>query len=243
MFFEKGEEAHKAGRDLTKLEKKAKPRSLDYLIILSDIYERITEEKAKVEIDNLRNVSRKFFGEHIWSIHEKRMEELREERRREEIKKEIKAPEEVSKIKTIDWNIYRNEKLGFEIRHPQDWIKKEVTDVVTFGSSEKDAVLYVAVLDISAHPITLDEYKQHLIDQCKMPDCDIIDSSDIMLANNPAYKAVYIMKGPPYDILALFMSISIIKGNKLYSLRYESVEYFKYLDIVNAMINSFQIIK
>ena len=93
LFFKKGGEASEAGRDLTELEKKAKLKSLDYLIILSDTYERISEEKAKVEIDNFRNASRKFFGETIWSVHEEKMKELREERRKEELKKQIEMLE------------------------------------------------------------------------------------------------------------------------------------------------------
>lgn len=76
LFFKKGEEAYEAGKDITKLTERSKQRSLDYLIILSDIHERISGEKAKAEIDNLRNVSREFFGETIWSMHEKKMEEL-----------------------------------------------------------------------------------------------------------------------------------------------------------------------
>jgi len=93
LFFKKGEEAYGAGRDLTELEKKAKLKSLDYLVILSDTYERISEEKARTEIDNLRKVSRKLFGETIWSMHEERMRELREERMKEKIQKQIEILE------------------------------------------------------------------------------------------------------------------------------------------------------
>ena len=83
IFFEKGGEAYEVGKDVTELEKTSKRKSLDYLITLSDTYDQATEE-AKVEIEKIRNVSREFFGETIWSLHEKRMKELREEKMREE---------------------------------------------------------------------------------------------------------------------------------------------------------------
>lgn len=99
----------------------------------------------------------------------------------------------------------------------------------------------VVIFDISAHPPTLEEHEQHFAEQCKMPECSIIAFSDTTSANNPAYKVVYSMEASECPS-ALFMGVISIKDNKFYSLGYESLEFSKYLDIVNAMIDSFEII-
>lgn len=139
----------------------------------------------------------------------------------------------------INFLTYENPMYGIRIKYPQGWKRREAPDMVGFASPEKDASLIVNVFDISTHPVTLEEYKQHLVNQCKTPDCNIIDSGDTTLANNPAYKLVYTMEGP-LNMMVIFT----IKDNKLYSLTYTagSNEYSKYLDTVDEMVNSFEII-
>jgi len=149
----------------------------------------------------------------------------------------VKAP--ATQPPAINFLTYESLTTGIRIKYPQGWKRREAPDMVGFASPEKDASLIVNVFDISTHPVTLEEYKQHLVNQCKAPNCNIIDSSDTTLANNPAYKLVYTMEGPANMIV-----IFTIKDNKLYSLTYtaESNEYSKYLGTINEMIDSFEII-
>lgn len=146
---------------------------------------------------------------------------------------------ETTQLTTINFLTYENPAYGIRIKYPQDWKRREAPDMAGFVSPEKDASLIVNIFDISTHPMTPEEYKQHLVNQCKMQDCNIIDSGDTTLANNLAYKVVYTIEGP-----ANMMVIFMIKDNKLYSLTYTagSNEYSKYLDIINEMVDSFEII-
>ena len=85
-------------------------------------------------------------------------------------------------------------------------------------------------MNILAQPVTLGEYTQSIVNQCKMPECNIIDSGDTILANNPAYKLVYTMENQQqsqYPSMT-FMGIWTIKDNKLYLLAYKSEAYSKY---------------
>lgn len=140
---------------------------------------------------------------------------------------------------TINFLTYENPTYGIRIKYPRDWERKEAPDMIGFFSSEKDASFIANVFDISTNPVTVEEYKQHLVNQCKMPDCNIIDSGDATLANNPAYKLVFTEEGP-FNMMIIFT----IKDNKLYLLTYTAGlnEYSKYLDIINEMIDSFEII-
>ncbi len=97
LFFKKGGEASEEGKDISEMEKVSKLKALDYLRILSDTYKKITEEKVKNKIDELRNVSREAFGETIWSQHEKIMKELREEKMKEQSEKATKMLEILEK--------------------------------------------------------------------------------------------------------------------------------------------------
>lgn len=162
---------------------------------------------------------------------------------------------ETTQLTTINFLTYENPTYGIGIKYPQDWTKKERTTegtkAVAFLSPKKDdsemsqVGLEIFVLDMPTQ-VTLDEYTQSVVNtqitDCEMPNCNIIDSGDTTLANNLAYKLIRTTETSQHKLTS--MSIWTIKDNKLYSLMYtaESAEYSKYLDTVNEMIDSFEII-
>ncbi len=154
----------------------------------------------------------------------------------------------------INFLTYENPTYGIRIKYPQDWTKKEGTTErtggVTFVSPKKEkdesqVSLEIFIVDISTHPVSLDEYTQSVVNRCEAPKCNIIASGDTILANNRAYKLVYTSEDPQHQYPSLtLMSIWTIKDDKLYFVTYtaESDEYSNYVDTVNAMVDSFEII-
>lgn len=104
--------------------------------------------------------------------------------------------------------------------------------------------LNVLVQDISAQPMTLSEYTDMSVDQISqfITDLDILESGETTLAGNPAHKAVYTGKQGVYDFK--WMQVWFIKDNKAYVITYTSEidTYADYLETVQEMIRSFEII-
>jgi len=70
-------------------------------------------------------------------------------------KKEIKAPEEKIIDETADWQTYRNEEYGFEIKYPKDW--KVANNVLSF---EPDLVFCPTVLATDPDPDVVCKMKE-----------------------------------------------------------------------------------
>ena len=54
-------------------------------------------------------------------------------------KEGVRAPEEIVKDETADWNIHRDEEWGFVVKYPNDWIvkKDKLENKVNFGEEKE----------------------------------------------------------------------------------------------------------
>ena len=101
----------------------------------------------------------------------------------------------------------------------------------------------IVVQDLSAQPMTLEEYTDLTLGQIEqfITDAKILDSSPATLAGNPGHKAVYTGKQGQYDLE--WMQLWTVKGNKAYVITYtaEAREYSAVLATAQEMIESFAI--
>ena len=101
----------------------------------------------------------------------------------------------------------------------------------------------ILVQDLSAQPMTLDEYTDLSLGQIEqfVTDAVILDSSAATLAGNPGHKAVYTGKQGQYDLQ--WMQVWTVKNDKAYVISYtaEATEYSAVLATVQEMIESFEI--
>jgi len=151
---------------------------------------------------------------------------------------------------TKDFLTYENPTHGIRIKYPKDWTMQEgfMGTVVVFLSPKADASdvfqenLNVGVEDLSGVSITLDEYTELTIDQMGqfITDFTVIESGKTTLAGNPAYKIVYTGSQAQYSIK--WMQIWAIKDDKAYLITYtaETDSFSDFLEIVEAMISSFE---
>lgn len=149
-----------------------------------------------------------------------------------------------------DFLTYESPTHGIRIKYPKDWTMQEgfMGTVVVFLSPKADASdvfqenLSVGVEDLSGVSITLDEYTELTIDQIEqfITDFNVVESGKTTLANNSAYKIVYTGSQAQYSIK--WMQIWTIKGYKAYLITYtaETNNYSDFLEIVEAMISSFE---
>ncbi|MCX6742050.1 MAG: PsbP-related protein [Candidatus Pacearchaeota archaeon] len=148
---------------------------------------------------------------------------------------------------------YDNSAYGIRITYPSNWEKEEKSTgmvIVEFFSpkeSVSDAItenLNVVIEDLSAQPMTLNEYTNLSIKNIKLyfTDVNMIDSSATTLGGNSAHKVVYTANMGQYN--GKFMQVYTIRNNKAYVITYtaQPSTYSYYLDIINQMINSFEII-
>ncbi len=98
---------------------------------------------------------------------------------------------------------YENSTYGIKIMYPKEWEMMEsyMGTVAIFLSpkgSDSDVFqenLNVGVQDLSAQPMTLDEFTDLNIEQIKtLFTIEVVDSSPTTLANTPADKVVYNLK-------------------------------------------------
>lgn len=151
---------------------------------------------------------------------------------------------------TIAFLTYENPTYGIRFKYPQDWTKKEGGGEgeygVRFDSPDTSDIFQesfgVFILDMSAQPMTLDEYTRGIREQYEETNYRIIDFGNTTLANNPAGKIAYTEKTVQHQYI--FMSIWTIKSDELYLLSYvaRSDEYPQGLDKFDEMVNSFEIL-
>lgn len=175
--------------------------------------------------------------------------------KKEEVKKEV-TEEEAEKEVPKGFLTYTNATYGITIVYPEDWEKKtgEMGTVVAFLSLREGASddfrenVNIAIQDLSAQPMTLDEYTNLSLSQLDqyIQNPNVIESSKTTLDGNPAHKLVYTGEMEQQDVryLLKWLQVYTIKGDKLYLITYTSKEdsYSDYLDNVQKMIDSFQII-
>ncbi len=160
---------------------------------------------------------------------------------------------------------YENPQRGIRIKYPEDWeivedewlidlaftAPFERGGALSFGTACEQskaesfrASLVVSVEDLSKEPMNLDEFtKLSLIEIQKDEDLEeLVESVPNKLAGNEGYKVVCIIKKANFKIK--FWQIWTIIKNKLCSLSYSHAEEFfsKYIEIVEEMAISLEII-
>ena len=148
-------------------------------------------------------------------------------------------------------SVYDSPAYGIRIAYPHDWTKQEGLGgtVVTFLSpKESDSDLGTENLsisweDLSAQPMTLNEYTQKTISQLQqiITDYHIIDSGETALADRPAHEVVFTGKQGQYMVKVRV--VWAVENNKAYIITYagEESNYANYQEIVDQMIDSFEI--
>jgi len=147
---------------------------------------------------------------------------------------------------------YNNPAYGINIAYPSDWtILEEVAGVVVSLLSPKESAtdsfrenLNVVVNDLSAQPMTLDEYRDFTVDDLELlvTDLNIVYSGETTLSNSPAYELV--LTGEMGGLDKKWMQVCTIKNDKAYVVTYTAEEgkYLDFLGIAQRMIDSFEII-
>lgn len=155
-----------------------------------------------------------------------------------------------STTETVKLLTYENLAAGVRIKYPSDWEKNSQAEgvIVIFTSpktdvSNKSAVLTVTTQDLSAQPMTLEEYTKLSLEEFKqLPSVGLLDSSATTLDGRPAHRFIYTMKVGQLTIKN--MGLYTIKGNTLYGLLCiaEKSKYDEFSDDLQEMISSFEII-
>jgi serine/threonine-protein kinase len=140
---------------------------------------------------------------------------------------------------------------GIRIKYPADWTKDEQimgAVVVFFAPTEGPSDIFqenvnIIVQDLSAQPMTLDEYTELSLGQIEqfITDPSILDSSAVTLADIPGHRVVYTGKQGQYDLK--WMQVWTVQNNKAYVISYtaETSKYSTFLGTAQEMIDSFEI--
>lgn len=159
--------------------------------------------------------------------------------------------QENSSYKPKNFLTYENSFYGVRIKYPQEWTKTEGamgTVVMFLSPKQNDTDPFQENLNIIVQPLpastTLNVVTEETINQVKqlIQNATIIETTDTTLAGVPAYKLVY--SGKMRDYTLKWMQIWAVKNNIMYSITYtaEIDSYSYYLDVIQKMIDSFEII-
>ena len=165
----------------------------------------------------------------------------------DEMDNKYNCESETTKFLTYDSSVY-----GIRIKYPSDWTKQEQVPglVAAFLSPQESASdtyqenFGVFIEDLSTQPMTLEEYTELSVTSIEqlITDANILDSSTTTLDGNSAHKVVYTGRLEQYNLK--WMQIWTVKDNTAYVLTYVSEvnKYNDFLDTVQEMVNSFEII-
>ena len=146
---------------------------------------------------------------------------------------------------------YDSPDYGIRIKYPADWTKEEqvMGAVVAFFAPREGASdvlqenVNILVQDLSAQPMTLDEFTELSVGQTEqlITDASILDSSAATLGGNPGHKLVFTGKQGEYDLK--WLQVWTIKDDKAYIISYtaEIDTYSAFLKTAEEMIESFEI--
>lgn len=153
--------------------------------------------------------------------------------------------EESSKYST-----YKNNAMGIQINYPSDWSRQEGTLVIVFLSPRESVSdlfqenLNIVKQDLSAQPMTLDEYIDIIIENLTqfLVDFNLISSSQTTLDGYSAQELHY--TGTLEGRTLKWKLVVTIKDNNSYELTYSAAvdKFSDYLGTIEKMINSFEFI-
>ncbi len=143
------------------------------------------------------------------------------------------------------------ENSAYRIKYPKEWSKQEFMDTGVIFTSPKENTsdnfrenLHIIVQDLSSNPVTLDEYTNESIEKIleSVPNVNILKSEKTIVSSNPAYMVIY--TGNQEDYHLKWMQIWTLKENKAFIITYTAEEesYDNFLNIIEEMINSFEVI-
>jgi hypothetical protein len=146
-------------------------------------------------------------------------------------------------------SVYDSPAYGIRIAYPHDWTKEEGLGFVTFfAPKESDSDLGAENLDVawddlSAQTKTLNELTQLTISLLPQAftDYQLIHSGETTLADRPAYEVVFTCKQGQYILKV--RSVWAVENSKSYTITFagEESKYTNYQEIVDQMIDSFEI--
>jgi hypothetical protein len=148
--------------------------------------------------------------------------------------------------------IYVDKVNKFSMRFPATWKKVENRDgaAVIFISPLQNKLdifpenVNVVVQDISGNIMSLEDYTRTAIMQVQVVFKDsiqITQSEGTYLSGHPAYKFVYIGKGPETEFK--IMHVWTVVGTTAYQITYTALasQFDQYIDQVNKMVDSFRL--
>lgn len=145
---------------------------------------------------------------------------------------------------------YDNPEYRIEIRYPSDWSKTEQVMGATAAflspqegtSDDFQENVMINVQDISASPMTLEQYTQLGINQIKqiITDASIIESNTTTLGGNLAHDLVFTGKQGQYNLK--WNQVFTVKNNKAYVLTYTAKmnTYDNFLEAAKEIKESFR---
>ena len=182
----------------------------------------------------------------------------------DELSTNTKSDELPSNNKFRDFLIYKNYTSGIELEYPSDWeiqnIEESQEDIfvdtqIGFTSPREntlDIFRETFSISIGSLPIVgfdnipfdiLQQYSSFKITELNTSatNFNLLESTETILANNPAHKIVYTYIDRGKEIMTL--DITTIKDNKVYFVTFiaEPEKYNDYLLKVNRMIESFKV--
>lgn len=147
-----------------------------------------------------------------------------------------------------DYLTYLNSQYGFSISYPSSWTKQENTgsSVVSFTSPSKGmgdipATMRIVVDDLTANPMSLDQYKVAQLAKKKGLDgFNIIADGPYKGNGFTGWKVAYTGN---QGYLTEWVEVYAVKGATAYTLSYASKEdkYASYVVQMDAMFKSFQL--
>lgn len=175
-----------------------------------------------------------------------------EEERSKRKKDEDEEDEEEDKLK--DYTLYENEKWNFKIYYPNDWEKEVLSEeadgiMLGFLSPQENEEDYFAenVIVLAFKPELGADFSelvlQSINDLQEDPYMNLVSSSQEMISGYPCYKIIYTETWDSDNLQYLHYLINA--NDTWYQILYtaEQATYSKFLEQVETMIDSFEILK
>jgi serine/threonine-protein kinase len=154
-----------------------------------------------------------------------------------------------------DFASYVNDDYQFQLKYPQDWSHRELSDPITGGVAvlasplETDADLfqekvYITVEYLASEPTTLEEYTNTVLERIKQQkgnEIEVYQDRKTTIGKLPARMVIYSRQEDGLQLRQ--MEVFTIKNNQVYIAIYtaERAKFSKFLDTAEKIINSWEI--